>query len=70
MAGECVTIQPLYRDRRGLGWRSVSQYTPLYCDKLRAGLMAGRLCRNTPNCIVIRAEASWGRVCHDTNFVS
>ena len=20
------------------GWRSVSQYTPLYCDRLRAGL--------------------------------
>ena len=40
------------------------------CIVTGSGLMAGKLCRNIPNCIVTRAGAGWGRVCHDTNFVT
>ena len=35
---DCVAIHQVYCDRRGLGWRIVSQYTPLYWDKLMVGL--------------------------------
>ena len=31
LQGVCVAIHQVYCDRRGLGYRSVSQYTSLYC---------------------------------------